>query len=899
MESQEPKRPTPEDLLSIANEKIRGNLKIFFGAYAGVGKTYAMLQEAQRLRSQGLDVVIGVVETHNRLETAALLEGLPQLPAKRIRYHGRKINTFDIDGALARHPAIILMDELAFSNPHGSRHPKRWQDVEELLDAGIDVLTTINVQHLESLNDIVGSITGIRVRETVPDHIFDQASEIVLVDLPPDDLRQRLNEGKVYIAGQAERAIEHFFRKGNLIALRELSLRRTVDRVDNQMREYRDTQGYSQVWHTHDNLLVCIGHNTGNEKLVRAAARLAAKLGCSWHAVYVETPKLHELAEEKRRAILKALKLAQDLGAETSTLADANEEKAILDYAREHNLGKIVIGRKQNTTWKLLNWKIRPDFAERLGKLGPDLDLIIIALDENTAWEKETERRPLNDKWRGNIQGYLFAALLCITITLFSNRFLLNFDQANVVTVYVLAVVIIALLYGRNPSIFAAFINVIGFDLFIVQPHFSFVVFDMQYLITFIVMLVVGLLVGNLAAGVRYQARVARYREQRTRHLYEMTKELSRALNEIDIAKTGYHFLSNAFKAKVSLLLPNEQQQLVPLKLADYGQVQIDQAIALWSFDKNQPAGAGTDTLPSVPYQLQPIATSKETLAILAIEPQNLRQLLIPEQQRLLQTFTGLIANAFERLQLARQAESAKLDAEREQLRNSLLAALSHDLRTPLTVIFGQTEILMLELSAEHSPHTEKVNQIRQQILSTSRLVNNLLDMARIQSGGIVPTLAWESLQEIIGSALRSLEYALKSHPTKINVPAELLLYCDANLLERVIINLLENAIKYSAENSPIGIDAYPQGKYVHIEIWDKGIGIPEGQEELIFDKFSRAKKESSIPGVGLGLAICQAIIKLHNGEIWAENNKNSGATFHFVLPLIEVPAIEEAIETE
>ena len=324
----------------------------------------------------------------------------------------------------------------------------------------------------------------------------------------------------------------------------------------------------------------------------------------------------------------------------------------------------------------------------------------------------------------------------------------------------------------------------------------------MQSLITFIVMLVVGLLVGNLTAGVSYQARVPRYREQRTHHLYEMTKELSRALNKIDIAKTGYHFLSKTFRAKICLLLPNEHQQLVPLKLADYGQVQIDQAIVLWSFDKNQPTGAGTDTLPSVPYQLQPIATSQETLAILAIEPQNLRQLLIPEQQRLLQTFTGLIANAFERLQLARQAESAKLDAELEQLRNSLLATLSHDLQTPLTVLFGQTEILMLELSAEHSPHTEKFNQIRQQILSTSRLVNNLLDMVRIQSGGIVLTLAWESLQEIIGSTLRSLEYAFKSHLTKINVPADLLLYCDANLLE--------NAIKYSAENSPIGIHAYP-----------------------------------------------------------------------------------------
>lgn len=381
----EPTRPNPDSLLAAANEKSRGRLKVFFGACAGVGKTYAMLQEAQRLRAQGLDVLVGVVETHGRSETAALLAGLDILPPKRIHHRNRQVREFDLDAALARHPALILMDELAHSNAHGSRHPKRWQDVEELLDAGIDVLTTVNVQHLESLNDVVGGVTGIRVRETVPDHMFDEATEVVLVDLPPDDLRQRLNEGKVYIPGQAERAIEHFFRKGNLIALRELALRRTADRVDDQMRAFRDTQGRERVWHTRDAILLCIGHNSGNEKLVRTAARLAARLGCIWHAVYVETPRLHRLPEAKRRAILRTLKLAQELGAETATLSEAGEEQAILRYAREHNLGKIIIGRRTEK-----HWKLRGSFADRLGKLGPDLDLVIIALEGDNPTDRKS-----------------------------------------------------------------------------------------------------------------------------------------------------------------------------------------------------------------------------------------------------------------------------------------------------------------------------------------------------------------------------------------------------------------------------------------------------------------------------------------------------------------------------
>lgn len=891
MVDEEQQRPDPDSLLALANEKPRGKLKVFFGACAGVGKTYAMLQEAQRQRAQGLDVLIGVVETHGRSETAALLQGLAILPQKRIQHRGRLLHEFDLDAALARHPALILMDELAHSNAYGSRHPKRWQDVEELLDAGIDVLTTVNVQHLESLNDIVGGVTGVRVRETVPDHVFDEATEVVLVDLPPDDLRQRLNEGKVYIPGQAERAIEHFFRKGNLIALRELALRRTADRVDDQMRAFRDNQGREKVWHTRDSILLCVGHNSGNEKLVRIAARLAARLGCHWHAVYVETPKLHRLPENQRRAILHALRLAQELGAETATLSDPSEERAVLRYAREHNLGKIIIGRRSEQ-----RWKIRGSFADRLGHLGPDLDLVIVALENDAPLppSKEHDSRTFSEKWRFQLRGCAVAVALCALITLLSQWLLPGFDSANLVMIYLLGVAIVALFFGRWPSVFAALINVASFDLFFVQPEWSFAVSDVQYLLTFAVMLIVGITIGNLTAGVRYQARVARYREQRARHLYEMSRGLSQALNSEDVAKTSRHFLSSSFQAKILLLLPQEDGSLQQMVGEEGGLLSVDEAIARWSYDKGLPAGAGTDTLPGVPYQLLPLRTSKQTFGLLAIEPTNLRQLMVPEQQRLLQTFAVLIASALERLHLARSAEAAKLDAEREQLRNSLLAALSHDLRTPLTVLFGQAEILTLDLAAEGSSHASQASQIRQQVLSTTRLVNNLLDMARIQSGGFNLRKEWQSLEEIVGASLHMLEPLLTLHEIKVELPAEMvLIHCDGSLLERVFTNLLENANKYAGADAMIGIRARLLPEWLEVEVWDNGPGIPTEQKQLIFDKFSRGNKESAIPGVGLGLAICRAIIEVHGGRIWAENGENGGASFHFMLPLETPPELE------
>ncbi|HAH0865668.1 TPA: hypothetical protein GFY00_04690 [Escherichia coli] len=764
----EPLRPDPDRLLEQTAAPHRGKLKVFFGACAGVGKTWAMLAEAQRLRAQGLDIVVGVVETHGRKDTAAMLEGLAVLPLKRQAYRGRHISEFDLDAALARRPALILMDELAHSNAPGSRHPKRWQDIEELLEAGIDVFTTVNVQHLESLNDVVSGVTGIQVRETVPDPFFDAADDVVLVDLPPDDLRQRLKEGKVYIAGQAERAIEHFFRKGNLIALRELALRRTADRVDEQMRAWRGHPGEEKVWHTSDAILLCIGHNTGSEKLVRAAARLASRLGSVWHAVYVETPALHRLPEKKRRAILSALRLAQELGAETATLSDPAEEKAVVRYAREHNLGKIILGRPASRRW----WR-RETFADRLARIAPDLDQVLVALDEPPARtiNNAPDSRSFKDKWRVQIQGCVVAAALCAVITLIAMQWLMAFDAANLVMLYLLGVVVVALFYGRWPSVVATVINVVSFDLFFIAPRGTLAVSDVQYLLTFAVMLTVGLVV---------------------------------------------------------------------------------------------------------------------------VEPGNLRQLMIPEQQRLLETFTLLVANALERLTLTASEEQARMASEREQIRNALLAALSHDLRTPLTVLFGQAEILTLDLASEGSPHARQASEIRQHVLNTTRLVNNLLDMARIQSGGFNLKKEWLTLEEVVGSALQMLEPGLSS-TINLSLPEPLtLIHVDGPLFERVLINLLENAVKYAGTQAEIGIDAHVEGENLQLDVWDNGPGLPPGQEQTIFDKFARGNKESAVPGVGLGLAICRAIVDVHGGTITAFNRPEGGACFRVTLPQQTAPELEE-----
>ncbi|NNG25380.1 two-component system sensor histidine kinase KdpD [Telluria aromaticivorans] len=894
MFASESQRPDPDALLAQVQDQerkeARGRLRIYFGASAGVGKTYAMLAAARKLQADGRPPLVGVVETHGRAETGAMLDTLELLPPKTLSYRGKSLGEFDLDAALARHPGLVLVDELAHSNAPGSRHPKRWQDVEELLDAGIDVYTTMNVQHLESLNDVVGGITGIRVAETVPDTVFDAADEVVLVDLPADELLARLKGGKVYQAPQAERATRNFFRKGNLIALRELALRRTADRVEDDVRAYRVEKSIDTVWKTAGALLACIGPRPGNEHVVRSTARLAGQLGVDWHAVYVETPELQRLPAPQRERILLTLKLAKDLGASTAILAGADIGAAIVDYAREHNLSKVVMARGHRT------WPWRTSHMRRIAALAPDIDLVEIG-DAAYRPAPVAPGAPVAQaaaRGRRTWMAYAIAAASSLATALLATPLLPYLDLANIAMLFLLVVVLVAVRLGRGASVVATCVGVACFDFFFVPPRFSFAVSDLQYLVTFGVMLAVGLITGHLTAGLRFQAHVAAHRERRSRALYEFARELSGALQTEQIFDTTRDFIQRTFRAKAILLVPGPDDKLqAPAQPEGAGTA--DLGIAQWAYDHAESAGLGTDTLPASPYFYLPLVAPMRTRGVLAIEPEQQRWILVPEQREQLDTFAALAAIALERVHYIEVAQSALVSMETERLRNSLLAALSHDLRTPLTLLVGLSESLTRSKPLLPPSQLELAQGLHNEALRMSALVANLLDMARLQSGEIKLKLEWQALEEVVGTALRLTGPLLDKHVVTTSIPPDFpLVRFDAILLERVLCNLLENAAKYTAPGARIDISAALHGASAVLTVADDGPGIAPGREEEMFEKFTRGERESVRSGVGLGLAICRTIVEAHGGMIRYVRSTLGGAAFVITLPLGQPPSTQD-----
>ena len=889
-------RPDPDELLEQLRKDEdrarRGKLRIYFGANAGVGKTFAMLSAAQRELKAGRDVVVGLLETHGRSETAQLLEGLPQLPRREIEYRGRVIPEFDIDAALARKPQVLLVDELAHSNVPGSRHPKRWHDVHELLDAGIDVWSTLNVQHLESLNGTVGAITGIRINETVPDKVLDDADEVVLVDVTPDELLQRLKGGKVYLPHQAQQAAQNFFRKGNLIALREMALRRTAQHVEEDVRDWRVEQSKGlPTWNTSGAILACVGPGDGADQTVRTAARLAGQLNVRWHAAYVETSELRKLPEAERNRVLVVLKLAEELGAATSVLTGEDAAAALVAHAAELNCAMFVVGRPRDR-WRLARGHT---MTRRLALLAPGMDVVEIGRSQSVRRLGEVVQRTDDQesavRWQENLPGYLWAVGSCVAITLAATPLRNRLELTNIVMLYLLGMVGISFRFGRAPAALSAVLGVAAFDFFFVPPRFTFAVSDAQYLVTFGVMLLVGLLIGQLTAGLRFQAQVSTSRERRAQLLFELTRDLSGALLAEQVAELGEGAVQRHFGGHAVVIVSNANDRLVLPAQAPEG---FDASVADWCFSNAQPAGYATSTLAAQSWHYAPLQAPMRVRGVLALQPAQPRWLLIPEQKQHLDTLARQVAIALERVHYVEIAQQALVEMESERLRNALLAAISHDVRTPLTALIGLAEQLRSSQPPLAAAQAETAGTLVEQARELNTMVSNLLDMARLQSGSVSLRLEWGSLEEVVGSSLRSLEFTLPPANVRVHIPPDLpLVEFDAALVERVLVNLLENAAKYGAP--PVEIGAIATNDSLVITVRDHGAGLPPsmmGREQTLFEKFTRGQTESSTRGVGLGLAICTAVVDAHKGRIDAANADGGGAVFTVTLPRRPPPAL-------
>lgn len=893
-------RPDPERILAriqkAESPRAEGRRRVFLGAVAGVGKTYAMLEQARLRRGQGVDVVVGWVETHGRPETEALLEGLEILPAKSYEYRGAILKEFDLDAALARKPQILLLDELAHSNAPGARHAKRWQDAEELLAAGIDVYTTVNIQHMENLNDIIAQTTGVVVRETVPDRILDLADEIELIDITPDDLLERLKEGKVYLPAQAERAMRGFFTRGNLMALRELVLRRAAERVDAELRTYKDDQEIGQVWPVTERLLVCVSASPTAARVVRSAARMAAGLRAEWIVAYVERPGDPRESDEDRARISQTFRLAEQLGAQTVTLAGLNVSEELLAHARAQNVTKIVVGKPGRSWWR---YRLFGSSVDALIRGSDEIDVYVIR------GEKDEDRSPVVPRLRPRspFRSYVWGILAVGVATGVCRLMFHHIAPANLIMVYLLEVVVVAAVLGRGPSLLASLLSVAAFDFFFVSPHLTFAVADSEYFVTFGVMLIVTLLISTLAVRLRDQAETHRRRQERSAALYRMSREFAqtRTITE-SVASVERHW-GDVFEGEVWVLLPNAEGLLEQAGgiTSSFPLDPKERAVAQWVHEHGQMAGLGTATLSGSKAMSIPLKTARGGVGVICLFPEGGKQSITPEKRDLLEAFANQTAVVIERALLAQEAHEAKIRVEAERLRNLLLSSVSHDLRTPLATITGAASSL---LEADGLLQAETRGELIQAILDEAerlnRLLGNLLSMTRIESGGVHVQMEWQPIEEAVGAALNHVEKILRGRRVSVRIPDDLpLVRIDGALMEQVLVNLLENAIKYTPEGTTIEIAARVEGAQVVVEVADHGPGLPEGDEERIFEKFHRGPRAADRRGVGLGLSICRGIVELHGGKIWATNREAGGAAFRFTIPVGVQPPSLAGMEAE
>ena len=895
-------RPDPDELLKEANREIRGKLTIFLGCAAGVGKTFSMLETAHDKINEGTNVIIGWLETHGRIETEKLTEGITCIKPMLIRYREKELQEMDIDAILKTKPELVLVDELAHTNIPGSRHVRRFQDVEELLNAGIDVYTTLNIQHIESLNDVVSKITGVIVHETVPDYIVENANNIRLIDIPPEDLIKRFQEGKVYVNGQAEQALRSFFRVGNINALRELTLRFTASRVDNDMAAYMRSNRIDGPWPASGRVMVCVSASPFSAHLIRAAKRLSEGLRADFLAVHIQTSDNHfPMGDKELDRITRNMRLAEELGGKTLTIVGNDLTNDILDVANKYNVTSIVVGKPCNSRlWELLHGSL----VDKLIRKSSGVNVYVIQSDEEKDQEsaiKTVSTDAAKISWLHTTLGLLMAAGITVISWLLEPQL----ELVNIALLYLLPVLLTAIWWGRWSSYITAVGSVLAFDFLFVPPLFEFTVYDIRYLWSFIIFLVVSFLIGGRTEMLKQEVYSAKQREKSVRALYEFSRQIAAITDSDYIAQELSKYSKDTIDRETVVLIPSENESLVVKTCCSNAEKAATEkklpesefAVASWVYEHGQIAGRSTETLPGARYLFVPLISGNKTRGVFGILVDDKK--INAEEKRLIDAWAGLTAIAIERISLAKAARQAELMTESDKIRNIVFNSISHELRTPLSTIIGSASAL-LDKSIEYSRDLQRelLETIQDGATRMERLVANLLDTARLESGHMTLKIDWCDLEDIIGIALRQLGDITKKYNIIIKLPENLpLIRADETLLEQVLLNLFDNALKYSPVGSNIFLTAILDDANLRVSISDNGPGIPTSDIEHIFDKFYRAKQSIKISGTGLGLSICKSIIEAHKGNIWAENIHDGGAKISFVLPinLDEVPTPSKA----
>jgi two-component system, OmpR family, sensor histidine kinase KdpD len=895
-------RPSPDALLQAARreESRSGRLKIFVGAAPGVGKTYEMLQQIRARKLDGYDVIVGVVETHGRKETQALLEGLEVIPRKWLEYKGQWLEEMDLDAVLARRPTIVLVDELAHTNAPGSRHPKRYLDVEELLENGINVYTTVNIQHIESLNEVVAQITHIRVQETVPDYVFDRADAIELVDLTPDDLIERLKEGKVYVPQQAERALAHYFSPGNLTALRELALRRTAERVDEQLLTHMQAHAIPGPWPAGERILVCISEDPRSAGLVRYARRLADRLHAPFTALYVETPRSLQFSEVERDRIADTLRLAQALGGEAITIPSGERRIAddVIDFAHANNVTQIIIGKSTRSRWfEILHGSVVHDLVRRSGNIS--VDVIAGESVQGEPVRKKTvraaDRPPVFD-----VRAYVISGLVVAGGVGLAELLWPWIGAENVTLVFLTAIVGVAVSWGLGPSLFASMLAALCYNFFFTEPYYSFAVSDPKDVIAVVFFTVVAIVVSNVAARARIQADAAMARARTTESLYAFSRKLAGVGTLDDVLWATAYQIALMLHVRVVLLLPENGAIAVKAGYPPEDTLdEADLAAAQWSWQHNRAAGRGSETLPGAKRLFLPMRTGRGAVGIIGIDSDKAGPILTPDERRLLDALIDQSALAVERVHLVEDMDRVRRTMETERLRSALLTSISHDLKTPLAAVLGAAGTLQ-HLGDRFSDvqKADLLNTIVEESERLNRFIANLLDMTRLESGAVAPNAALHDVDEIIGSALRRAGPILSAHRIELDIARDLpMIKVDPVLFEQVVFNVLDNAAKYAPHSSTVRIQAWRENDFVLLQVADEGEGIPSDELEHVFDKFYRVQKGDQVrAGTGLGLAISRGFIEAMHGTITAANRTDrNGAVFIIRLP---VPADTKQLDT-